>query len=44
MPFIYKDDDKRTDFEYIVSGEYMDFKYHLETGRRELFEAILEGK
>jgi len=37
------DDDFRTDFEYIVSGKYMDFKYHLETARRELFESIREG-
>ncbi|MDF9406811.1 nucleotidyltransferase domain-containing protein [Pelotomaculum isophthalicicum JI] len=36
-------DDLRTDFEYIVSGEYMDFKYHLEAARRELFESIKEG-
>jgi predicted nucleotidyltransferase len=36
------DDDRRTDFEYIVSGEYMDFKYHLDLARQELFEAIME--
>lgn len=35
-------DDRRTDFEYIVSGEYMDFKYHLDIVRQELFEAIKE--
>ncbi|MFZ5650679.1 MAG: type VII toxin-antitoxin system MntA family adenylyltransferase antitoxin [Bacillota bacterium] len=37
-----RDDERRTDFEYIVSGEYMDFKYHLDMARRELFEAIKE--
>jgi len=37
------DDNQRTDFEYIVSGEYMDFKYHLDAARRELFESIREG-
>ncbi|NPV73557.1 MAG: nucleotidyltransferase domain-containing protein [Pelotomaculum sp.] len=36
------DDDRRTDFEYIVSGEYMDFKYHLDLARQELFEALME--
>ncbi|MEW5952192.1 MAG: nucleotidyltransferase domain-containing protein [Bacillota bacterium] len=36
------DDDLRTDFEYAVSGEYMDFKYHLDMARRELFESIKE--
>jgi predicted nucleotidyltransferase len=36
------DDDRRTDFEDIVAGEYMDFKYHLDMARRELFEAIKE--
>lgn len=36
------DDNKRTDFEYIVSGEYMDFRYHLEAARRELYEALKE--
>lgn len=36
-------DDRRTDFEYEISGKYMDFKYHLEMARRELYEAIKEG-
>lgn len=36
------DDDRRTDFEYIVTGEYLDFKYHLDMARRELIEAIKE--
>lgn len=36
------DDERRTDFEYIVSGEYMDFKYHLDMARKELFEEIRE--
>lgn len=36
------DDEIRTDFEYLVSGEYMDFSYHLNRARRELFEAIKE--
>lgn len=41
---IYSSDfERRTDFEYIVAGEYMDFKFHLDTARRELFEAIKEG-
>ena len=38
-----KDEDLRTDFEYIVSGRYMDFRYHLKTARLELFETIMEG-
>ncbi len=37
------DEDRRTDFEYVVSGRYMDFKYHLEVARLELYEAIREG-
>lgn len=37
------DDDRRTDFEYLISGKYMDFKYHLETARRELYEVFREG-
>ncbi len=36
------DDDRRTDFEYVVSGRYMDFKHHLEAARRELYEALKE--
>lgn len=36
------DEELRTDFEYIVSGEYMDFKYHLNMAQHELFEAIQE--
>ena len=38
-----RDDEYRTDFEYIVSGEYMDFKYHLDKARDEFFEAIKES-
>lgn len=37
-----RDDERRTDFEYIVSGEYMDFRYHLDMARKELFESIME--
>ena len=37
------DDDKRTDYEYVISGRYMDFKYHQDEGQRELYEAIKEG-
>ena len=37
------DDDKRTDYEYVISGRYMDFKYHLDIGQKELYEAIKEG-
>lgn len=41
---IYSSDyERRTDFEHIVAGEYMDFKFLLDTARRELFEAIKEG-
>jgi len=41
---IYSSDDQlRTDFEYLLSGEYLDFKYHLDMIRQELFEAIKEG-
>lgn len=36
------DDEIRTDFEYLVSGEYMDFNYHLDRARQELFEVIKE--
>ncbi|MBS4008032.1 MAG: nucleotidyltransferase domain-containing protein [Clostridium sp.] len=36
------DEELRTDIEYIVSGEYLDFKFHLEMSRQELFEAIKE--
>lgn len=36
-------DDIRTDYEYLISGKYMDFKYHLEIGHRELYEAVKEG-
>lgn len=38
-----RDDEYRTDFEYIVSGEYMDFKYHLDKARCEFFEVIKES-
>lgn len=34
------DDNRRTNFEYVVSGEYMDYKYHLDIARQELFEAV----
>lgn len=37
------DYERRTDFEYVVSGLYMDFKYHLGQGRRELYEYIKEA-
>ena len=37
------DEVTRTDFEDFISGQYMDFRYHLETARRELFEAVKEG-
>ncbi|MBE3587431.1 MAG: hypothetical protein IMW93_02540 [Thermoanaerobacteraceae bacterium] len=37
------DDELRTDFEYAISGRYMDFKYHLEKARDELFEEFMEG-
>lgn len=37
------DDERRTDYEYAVAGEYMDFKYHLDIARQELFESIKEG-
>lgn len=37
-----RDDDRRTDFEYIVCGEYMDFKYHLDLAGKELLEVIRE--
>jgi len=37
------DDDIRTDYEYLISGKYMDFKYHLEMGQKELYETVKEG-
>lgn len=37
------DGERRTDYEYEISGRYMDFSYHLEMARRELFESIKEG-
>lgn len=33
-------DDLRTDYEYFISGRYMDFSYHLENGYRELYETF----
>ncbi|KFD42449.1 hypothetical protein DK28_0205370 [Peptococcaceae bacterium SCADC1_2_3] len=36
------DEDARTDFEYIISGRHMDFKYHLEKARQELYELLKE--
>jgi hypothetical protein len=36
------DEELRTDIEYIVSGEYLDFRFHLEMSRQELFETIKE--
>jgi hypothetical protein len=40
---IYSSDDQlRTDFEYLISGEYLDFKYHLDMTRKELLETIKE--
>ncbi|MDO7786874.1 type VII toxin-antitoxin system MntA family adenylyltransferase antitoxin [Desulforamulus aquiferis] len=33
-------DDIRTDYEYYISGRYMDFSYHLETGYKELYESV----
>ncbi|HBT46990.1 MAG TPA: hypothetical protein DEA73_03780 [Peptococcaceae bacterium] len=38
-----RDVERRTDFEYVVSGLYMDYQYHLEQGRRELYEAVKEA-
>lgn len=37
------DDISRTDFEDLVADHYMDFRHHLETARRELYEAVKEG-
>ena len=37
------DAERRTDFEYVISGLYMDYDYHLQQGRRELYEAIKEA-
>ncbi|MGB9662659.1 MAG: type VII toxin-antitoxin system MntA family adenylyltransferase antitoxin [Moorellaceae bacterium] len=37
------DDERRTDFEYLVSGLYMDYQYHLRQAQRELYEAIKEA-
>lgn len=36
------DEESRTDFEYALSGEYMDFSYHLKIAIRELCEAVRE--
>ncbi len=36
------DEDLRTDYEYLISGRYMDFKYHLDQGYKELHEMIKE--
>ncbi len=38
------DDEFRTDFEDLISDKYMDFRHHLETARRELYEAVKEVK
>ncbi|MGI9861723.1 nucleotidyltransferase domain-containing protein [Moorella naiadis] len=38
-----QDTERRTDFEYVISGLYMDYDYHLQQGRRELYEAIKEA-
>jgi len=41
---IYTSDDAlRTDFEYITSGEYMDFRHYLDISRQELFTLIKEA-
>ncbi|KYH31970.1 MULTISPECIES: type VII toxin-antitoxin system MntA family adenylyltransferase antitoxin [Moorella] len=37
------DEERRTDFEYVISGLYLDYNYHLHQGRRELYEAIREA-
>ncbi|MEW6696556.1 MAG: type VII toxin-antitoxin system MntA family adenylyltransferase antitoxin [Bacillota bacterium] len=37
------DENARTDYEYVISGRYMDFKYHLDIGYRELHENVKEG-
>lgn len=37
------DENARTDYEYVISGRYMDFKYHLDIGYRELYENVKEG-
>lgn len=34
------DENARTDYEYIISGQYMDFKYHLDIGYQELRETL----
>ncbi|MEG6523059.1 type VII toxin-antitoxin system MntA family adenylyltransferase antitoxin [Desulfotomaculum sp. 1211_IL3151] len=36
------DEDMRTDYEFLISGRYMDFKYHLERGYNELYENLKE--
>lgn len=33
-------EDNRTDYEYYISGRYMDFKYHLDKGYQELYETV----
>lgn len=38
-----RDEKRRTDFEYVISGLYMDYHYHLQQARRELYEAIKEA-
>lgn len=38
------DDEYRTDFEELISRKYMDFRYHLETARGELYEAVKEAR
>ncbi|TDA70599.1 MAG: nucleotidyltransferase domain-containing protein [Clostridia bacterium] len=36
-------EERRTDFEYVISGLYLDYNYHLYQGRRELYETIREA-
>lgn len=36
------DENLRTDYEYLISGLYMDFNYHLKVGYQELLENIKE--
>ncbi|WP_027718478.1 type VII toxin-antitoxin system MntA family adenylyltransferase antitoxin [Desulfovirgula thermocuniculi] len=37
------DEEARTDFEYMTTGLYHDYRYHLRKAQQELFEAIKEG-
>jgi len=36
------DEESRTDYEYALSGEYMDFSHHQKMAIRELFETVRE--